>query len=239
MPPREGNLEPPRRDPPPWRDPEFYDAAALEREMLRVFEICHGCRRCFNLCNAFPTLFDAIDAAANELAGIAPGALGARVAGECYLCDLCFMTKCPYVPPHPFALDFPHLMLRAKAQRFRRGETRLRDRLLANPARIGKIAAAIPGLAHALNAANRSPALRAMLEAALGVHRARLLPPFSRTTLRRGLAPCADFAPRDGARSPGKVAVFATCYVNHNAPEVGRDLFAILAHNEIPARLVD
>ena len=117
---REGSLEAPTRHPLEWRTAEFYDLNAVERELERVFDICHGCRRCFSLCNAFPTLFDAVDAsAAGEVHGLEKRAFW-EVVDHCYLCDMCFMTKCPYVPPHPWNVDFPHLMLRAKAARIRR-----------------------------------------------------------------------------------------------------------------------
>ncbi|TLY83456.1 MAG: Fe-S oxidoreductase, partial [Gammaproteobacteria bacterium] len=110
---REGSLEAPTRRPLAWRDAEFYDVEALERELERVYDICHGCRRCFSLCNAFPTLFDAVDASAGgEVAGIEKKVYW-QVVDHCYLCDMCFMTKCPYVPPHPWNVDFPQLMLRA------------------------------------------------------------------------------------------------------------------------------
>ena len=59
---REGSLQAPSRHPLDWRSAEFTDETALEKELERVFDICHGCRRCFSLCNSFPTLFDAIDA---------------------------------------------------------------------------------------------------------------------------------------------------------------------------------
>ena len=114
---REGSLEAPTRHALEWRDPKFYDGSALEAELERVFDICHGCRRCFSLCNAFPTLFDAVDASAHgEVAGLERRVFW-QVVDHCYLCDMCFMTKCPYVPPHPWNVDFPHLMLRAKAAR--------------------------------------------------------------------------------------------------------------------------
>ena len=104
---REGSLEAPRRSPLDWKSPEFYDEARLFDEMSRVFDICHGCRRCFSLCNAFPTLFDAIDdSPAMELDGVERQVYW-RVVDHCYLCDMCFMTKCPYVPPHPWNVDFP------------------------------------------------------------------------------------------------------------------------------------
>ena len=112
---REGSLQAPSRHPLDWRSAEFVDEAALEKELERVFDICHGCRRCFSLCNSFPTLFDAIDASPTlELDGVDKKVYW-DVVDHCYLCDMCFMTKCPYVPPHPWNVDFPHLMLRAKA----------------------------------------------------------------------------------------------------------------------------
>ena len=129
---REGNLEAPTRHPIAWRDPLFTDPTALDAELTRVFDICHGCRRCFNLCQAFPTLFDLIDNSADmEIKGV-DHADYAKVVDQCYLCDMCYMTKCPYVPPHPWNVDFPHLMLRAKTAKFRAGKTRLRDRVLTS-----------------------------------------------------------------------------------------------------------
>ena len=127
---REGNLEAPTRHPLDWRNPEFYDEAALFKEMERVFEICHGCRRCISLCGSFPTLFDLVDESKTmEVDGVAKADYW-KVVDQCYLCDVCYMTKCPYVPPHPWNVDFPHLMLRAKAYKFRKGPVRARDRML-------------------------------------------------------------------------------------------------------------
>ena len=112
---REGSLDAPTRQPIDWQNPWFWDEAALEKEMERVFDICHGCRRCFNLCDSFPRLFDLIDnGPTGELDGVKKEDY-AQVEEACTLCDMCFMTKCPYVPPHPFQLDFPPLILRARA----------------------------------------------------------------------------------------------------------------------------
>jgi ferredoxin len=125
---REGSLEAPTRHPIDWRNPEFFDHAALEKEQERIFEICHGCRRCVSLCGAFPTLFDLIDEGkSGEIDGVAKKDF-VKVVDQCYLCDLCYMTKCPYVPPHPWNVDFPHLMLRAKAVKFRDGDVSFRDK---------------------------------------------------------------------------------------------------------------
>ena len=137
---REGSLQAPSRHPLDWRSPEFTNEAALEKELERVFDICHGCRRCFSLCNSFPTLFDAIDASETlELDGVDKKVYW-EVVDHCYLCDMCFMTKCPYVPPHPWNIDFPHLMLRAKHVQHRKGEHSFRDKLLSNTRGLGSIA---------------------------------------------------------------------------------------------------
>jgi glycerol-3-phosphate dehydrogenase subunit C len=104
---REGNLEAPTRHPIDWQGPSFYDEEALFHELERVFDICHGCRRCVSLCQSFPTLFDLVDASETmEVDGVAKSDYW-KVVDHCYLCDLCYMTKCPYVPPHEWNLDFP------------------------------------------------------------------------------------------------------------------------------------
>jgi glycerol-3-phosphate dehydrogenase subunit C len=138
---REGSLEAPQRHRLDWKNPEFYNEEPLMREMHRVFDICHGCRRCFNLCNAFPLLFDKVDESPTGELDSVPKTVYWEVVDQCYLCDMCFMTKCPYVPPHPFNLDFPHLMLRAKAVKFKKGEIKFRDKLLSSTDALGKLAA--------------------------------------------------------------------------------------------------
>src|SRR5688500_15854215 len=137
---KEGNLQAPIRHPVEWKNPLFYDEAAMYKEMERVFDICHGCRRCVSLCQSFPNLFDLVDATEDgEVHGVSKDDYW-KVVDQCYLCDLCFMTKCPYVPPHPWNVDFPHVMLRAKAIKFRKG-IKLRDRLLSSTDALGKLAA--------------------------------------------------------------------------------------------------
>jgi Fe-S oxidoreductase len=230
---REGSLEAPTRHPLDWRNPDFYDPAKVEQELERVFGICHGCRRCVNLCTAFPTLFDLVDASSTfEVDGVAKHDF-AKVVDQCYLCDMCFMTKCPYVPPHPWNVDFPHLMLRAKAVKFRNGETSFRDRLLTSTDAMGKLAA-IPVVAQTVNFVNRNSLARSAMQSVLGVHKDRVLPPYAPSRFRRSFRHSGDFPVKDGKLTPGKVAIFSTCYVNYNEPGMGHDLLAILAHNEIP-----
>ena len=234
---REGSLEAPTRHAIEWRSPEFYDAAALEKELERVFDICHGCRRCFSLCNSFPTLFDLIDAtAAGELSEVAKSDYG-KVVEHCYLCDMCYMTKCPYVPPHPWNIDFPHLMLRAKAHQHRAGKTRLRDKVLSATDVVGRIAG-IPVVSQVVNAANRSRAGRALLEATFGVDRDAPVPSYhSRSFRGRFHGTGQDLSARPTETTKGKVALFVTCYGNRNEPDIAADLAAVLQHNGIPVAL--
>ena len=235
---REGSLEAPTRHPIDWRSPDFYDEDKLNAELHRVFDICHGCRRCVSLCNAFPTLFDLVDEGpTGELDGVDKKDYG-KIVDQCYLCDLCYMTKCPYVPPHAWNLDFPHLMLRAKAVKFRKGEVRFRDKLLSATDAIGKLAA-IPVIAQTVNAVNRNGAARALMEKAIGVHAERRLPPYAPAKFRPSAAVSKSHPVRNGERTPGKVAVFSTCYINYNEPGIGHDLLKVLDHNEIPHVLVE
>jgi glycerol-3-phosphate dehydrogenase subunit C len=230
---REGSLEAPTRHPLEWKSADFYDEGALYKELERVYEICHGCRRCINLCTAFPTLFDLIDEGKTmEIDGVDKQDYW-KVVDQCYLCDMCYMTKCPYVPPHPWNVDFPHLQLRAKAIKFKQGGTRFRDRLLTSTDALGKLAT-IPVVVQTVNALNRNGAARAVMEKTLGVAKARELPPYAASRFRPHAARSKDFPVKDGKNAPGKVAVFATCYVNYNEPGIGEDLLAILEHNEIP-----
>ena len=238
---REGSLEAPTRHPIDWRSPAFYDEAALFKELERVYDICHGCRRCFSLCQAFPTLFDLIDNSESmEVEGVAKADYW-KVVDQCYLCDMCYMTKCPYVPPHPWNVDFPHLMLRAKAVRFRQGDISRRDRVLTDTDTVGRLAA-IPGVTQAVNATNQNPTARRLLAKTFRIHPDAILPRYHSRTLRQRArakknAGGAGAVPAGETR--GRVVLFATCYGNYNAPELGEDLIAVFEHNGIPVRLAE
>ena len=235
---REGSLEAPTRHAIPWQDPEYYNEPALVKELQRVYDICHGCRRCISLCNAFPTLFDLVDnSPTTEMDGVAKEDFG-KVVDHCYLCDLCYMTKCPYVPPHPWNVDFPHLMLRAKAVSFKQGKTRFRDRLLTSTDRVGSIAG-IPVVAQTVNVANRTKPLRQLLDKTLGVHPDAILPEYhSRTARKRvGSSLQSDIQITSSEQTRGKVALFITCYGNHNEPTAVEDLVAVFEHNSIAVTL--
>jgi glycerol-3-phosphate dehydrogenase subunit C len=236
--PREGSLEAPTRHPLDWRNPQFYDEDAAFAELERVFNICHGCRRCVNLCTAFPTLFDLVDASSTlEIDGVEKKDYW-KVVDQCYLCDTCYMTKCPYVPPHPWNVDFPHVMLRAKSIKFKKGGTSFRDRLLTSTDAMGKLNT-IPVVVQTVNALNKNKIFRGALESTLGVHKERELPEYASRPFRSNAFESKQFELRNGKNTPGKVAIFSTCYVNYNEPGIGHDLLALLAHNEIPYVLVE
>src|SRR5947209_10153319 len=232
---REGSLEAPTRHPIDWKNPEYYDPEKILAEAGRIFDICHGCRRCVSLCNAFPRLFDLIDEGpTGELDGV-PKEKFWDVVDQGYLGDLGYMVKCPYVPPHPWNVDFPHLMLRAKAYQFANGTMKhpVRDRMLSSTDRNGKLAT-IPVVVHGVNGASRSKPLRALGEKVAGVDKDAWVPQFTARKFRSHAATSEPFAVKDGERAPGRVVIFSTCYVNYNEPGIGHDLVKILRHNEIP-----
>ncbi len=234
----EGNLEAPTRHPLDWKNPDFYNEESLNHELERVFDICHGCRRCVSLCGSFPTLFDLVDESETmEVDGVKKEDYW-KVVDQCYLCDVCYMTKCPYVPPHEWNVDFPHLMLRAKAVKFQKGEVGFRDKFLSNTDGLGMFAG-IPIVTQTVNAVNKTALARNAVESMLGVDAKAWLPDFAPKKFRSDAAPAEATEVKNGALTPGKVAVYATCYVNYNEPGVGHDLLAILNHNQIPYVLVE
>jgi Fe-S oxidoreductase len=238
---REGSLEAPTRHPIAWQTDEFWEDGALDAELERVFDICHGCRRCFNLCHAFPTLFDAVDESVSGEIDTVPRKVFWEVVDHCYLCDMCYMTKCPYVPPHQWNVDFPHLMLRAKAKRFRDHGASIRDRVLASTDALGKFAG-IPVVVQAVNAVNRSKTGRKLLEMTLGVHRDAPVPRYHSKTARKRLRTLQVTNGEEAqatATTRGRVVLFTTCYGNHNLPALAEDLVAVFGYNSIPVALAE
>jgi len=237
---REGSLEAPTRHPIDWKSGEFYDESTLFGELERVYDICHGCRRCVSLCHSFPTLFDLVDESDTyEVDGVKKEDYW-DVVEHCYLCDLCYLTKCPYVPPHEWNVDFPHLMLRAKAQKFKKGDIKLRDKILTSTDVVGSLAG-IPVIAQTINTANSIRPVRKILEKTVGIHADAVLPDFYSSSLRKRYnkleAPNINVETTELTK--GKVAIFVTCYPNRNEPDVVEDLIAILRHNKLEVRLIE
>lgn len=233
---REGSLEAPTRHALRWRDEDFYDAEKIDAEMRRVFDICHGCRRCFNLCDSFPRLFDLVDASEpGEVEGVASADFK-KVVDACTLCDMCFMTKCPYVPPHEFDLDFPHLMLRYRAAEFRAKGFPFVKKQLTETDRNGRLAAPVAPLANwATNCSNKLT--RPVMEAVAGVDREAALPKYHGKTLTARAREKPDvnrLAPAYGR----KAVIYATCFANFNSPEIGVSAQRVLARNGVETEVV-
>ena len=236
---REGSLEAPTRHPIDWNNPDFYNEESLNAELERVYDICHGCRRCVSLCHSFPTLFDLVDESDTmEVDGVDKADYN-NVVEHCYLCDLCYLTKCPYVPPHEWNVDFPHLMLRAKAIEFKKGNTKFRDKVLTSTDSVGNIAG-IPVVAQVVNASNNLSVTRKLMQSTIGIHEDAALPTFHSKTARKRLAKNLnqniEVTPDDNTQ--GKVAVFTTCYGNRNDPGMVEDMVVVFEHNNIPVTLV-
>ncbi len=234
---REGSLEAPTRHILDWENPDLADREKTEAEMERVFDICHTCRRCFNLCDSFPRLFDLIDNAPTGELDSVPKAAYKQVADACTLCDMCFMTKCPYVPPHEFNVDFPHLMLRYRAVEHKEGGIPLAQRELTRTDRNGKLAGKIAPLANwASDRHNRLT--RPLMEKVTGVDRNAALPKYhGRSFAMRAKAspPVVDrTAPAAGRRA----VLYATCFVNYNNPSIGEAAQAVLAKNGVETEVV-
>lgn len=232
-PKREGGLGTPVRHPLNQHGEKFYDKPDLHQELERVYDICHGCRRCVSLCNAFPTLFDLVDNSSTmEVDGVAVADYQ-KVVDQCYLCDLCYLSKCPYVPPHEWNVDFPHLMLRAKVVQYEDGHAKLRDRLITSTDMIGK-AATLPVINTLVNAAKENKEFRSILDSSLGIHQQAWLPPFVRPTLQTLLASASEkISPEHN-----KVVLFTSCYCNFHEPDTGNSLYKILLHNKVTVSLM-
>ena len=235
---REGSLEAPTRHPIAWQEPEYYNVDALYTELERVYDVCHGCRRCVSLCNAFPTLFDLIDESDSmEVSGVTQPDYW-RVVEQCYLCDLCYLTKCPYVPPHEWNIDFPHLMLQAKAVKHKQGKSKLRDKMLTSTDTIGKLVG-FPAVAQTVNKVNKNRLVRRVMDKTIGLHPEAKLPTFHSNDLRKRVTKREEteliVEPTEATR--GKVALFVTCYGNKHDPQLGEDLITVFEHNGIPVKL--
>ncbi len=228
----EGGLKKPTRFDIDWKNKDYLDEDLFEKELRRVADACHGCRRCVSLCNSFPTLFDLIDESKTfEVDGVEYDQFK-DVVDHCYLCDLCFLTKCPYVPPHEWEIDFPHLMLRGKAIKFHKSKTSMRDRILTSTDMLGQLGSR-KIIAPIINFFNNIFPFRIILEKILRVHRNAKLPKFSSETAKSKHKNINNsFEPID------KVAIFSTCYHNYNEPIVIDDLVSVLKHNNVHTELI-
>ena len=233
---REGSLEAPTRHPLAWREESFYDPQEIEKELRRVFDICHGCRRCFNLCDSFPRLFDLVDASPTEELDSVDSKDFKPVIDACTLCDMCYLTKCPYVPPHEFNLDFPHLMLRYRAMEEKQGKIPFADRQLAETDRNGKLATLVSPLANWATARDNK-IVGPLLRKAADFHPDAELPKYASHTLtvQAATSPAVN---KDAPAFGRKAVLYATCFGDYNNPGVGTDLIAVLRRNGVETEVV-
>lgn len=219
-----------------WTHPDYLNSEKLDEEMRRVFDICHGCRRCFNLCDTFPRLFDLIDESpTGELDSVKSDDFSHAV-DACTLCDLCFMSKCPYVPPHEFNIDFPHLMLRYRALEFQENKVSPSRQMMAKTDLMGKLGKTVAPIANWVTKEGNK-LTRPLLEKSLGIHREAAIPRYQPKTLVRQTEeppPLNKEAPAYGR----KVIIYATCYGNYNNPEIGLATRKVLAHNGVDSKVV-
>lgn len=211
---------------------KYWDPEGLSGEIARIFELCHGCRLCFKYCDTFPDLFRLIDGPKNGDVAKITSAETERILDTCFQCKLC-EVNCPYTPRdgHEYQVDFPKLVHRYRAVRAGRRGVPLRDRLLADPDSAGKMARASFGLA---NLANRMKPLRWLMEKVLGVHRHKLLPAFA----RQNFEAWAEKTGRIVRQASCETVLFPTCFVEHNAPEIGRDTLEVFEKNQVDIKCV-
>jgi len=234
---REGSLEAPTRHPIDWQSADFYDEAKLDAEMRRVFDICHTCRRCFNLCDSFPRLFDLVDNSKSGELDTVDSKDFKPVVDACTLCDMCFMTKCPYVPPHEFNIDFPHLLLRHRAVEAAKDGVSFKDRALAQTDFDGEVATRISGLANwATNIGNKTA--RRVMSSLFGINPEAALPKYASKTLE---TEAKDNPPPRAADAPAKArkaVIYATCYGDYNDTSIGKAALAVLAKNGVETKVL-
>ena len=233
----EGGLGAPTRHPIEWEDPKYYDEEDLDSELRRVFDICHGCRRCFNLCDSFPRLFDLIDESdSGELDSVESEGFKS-VVDACTFCDMCFLTKCPYVPPHEFNVDFPHLMLRYRAVENSKNQVPVTKREISKTDRNGKVASTMSGLVNWASSTDNVIA-RSGIEKTTSIDRIATLPKFSKKSFSdisiSDLPEINKAAPAYGR----KAIIYATCFINYNNPLMGELTRKVLAHNGVTTEII-
>jgi len=233
----EGSLGAPERHPIPWQEPDFYDEEKLDAELRRQFDICHGCRRCHNLCDSFPLLFDLIDESESmELDTVDPKDFK-PVIDACTLCDMCFLTKCPYVPPHEFNLDVPHLMLRYRAVELKKGEVPFVAKQISETDRNGKLAGAVAPLSNWATGTDNK-LTRPIMQAVTGIDAKAALPKFHSKTLTDRAKKEAPARNEQAPAAGRKAVVYGTCFVNYNDPAMGMDALEVLAKNGVETEVL-
>tara|TARA_B100001142_G_scaffold284219_1_gene297752 strand:- start:4128 stop:5459 length:1332 start_codon:yes stop_codon:yes gene_type:complete len=232
---KEGGTEAPIRHPINFQHPDFLNSEKLDAEMRRVFDICHGCRRCFNLCDSFPKLFDMIDSSKNEDVESLSSNQFEPVVDACTLCDMCFMTKCPYVPPHEFDLDFPHLMLRYRNAQKKLNKLAIIPSQLAQIDRNGKVGVMLSTIINWVTSI-KNRFIRKMLELFTGIDKRVLLPTYNSETFTDYFKKNKEPINLETPTRNRKVVIYSTCFVNFNKKETGVAALKVLKKNGVEVK---
>ena len=229
---KEGSTEAPTRYPINFNHPDFLDPKKLDDEMRRVFDICHGCRRCFNLCDSFPTLFDFIDKSKEGEVSSLPSEKFGKIVDACTLCDMCFMTKCPYVPPHEFNLDFPHLMLRYRMYQRKIGKLSKMPSQLAEIDRNARFGIMFSRIVNwFINIKNKY--FRKILETITGIDKRAILPKYNNETFENYSKKNKDEINKLAPGFGRKIVLYSTCFVNFNKKDTGVAALKVLKKNGV------
>ncbi len=232
---KESNNQNPQRHPVEFNSPDFLDSKKLDREMRRVFDVCHGCRRCFNLCDSFPKLFDLIDESKEEdIKSVSSDNFGS-IVDSCTLCDMCFMTKCPYVPPHEFNIDFPHLMLRYRTYQRKHGQLSKIPTQLANIDRNSKIGIKFNKIINWL-LTKKNKLIRLFIQILIGIDKKVTLPKYNNETFENYSQKNSDQINVSAPAYGRKAVIYSTCYVNFNKKNTGIAALKVLKKNGIDVK---
>ena len=207
---------------------EFWDQKTTRKEILRVFDVCHGCRVCQTICPSFVNLFQSIDDKFGNVDALSNKEVN-QVVNLCYQCKLCYPI-CPYVPPHEWEIDFPRTMMRAKLVETRQRGIRLADRIMGDTDKVGTLSSLAAPL---VNWVNRSPLARGLMEKYLGIHRDRLLPTFHSQTFAKWYRKRSHSGAAGKTPDAPRAALFYTCTVNYNEPQIGKAAVGVLEKNAI------
>ena len=226
----EGGLRAPVRDIVAWQDEDYWNKDKLDEETRRQFDVCHGCRRCFNLCDSFPKLFDLIDQSETYELDSVKSEDFKPIVDACTMCDMCFMVTCPYVPPHEFAIDIPKLMLRHRAKEFSEGKVGFKEKQISKIDRNGKLGQKTRVVSNSIVSLNNKPA-RYVMEKALNISKEAKLPKFAKPFKE-------NFPINTKAPSFGKKAIlFSTCYGSYHNTEIISSAYKVLRHNGVDVSL--
>ena len=232
---REGSLEKPVRHSIDFTHPDYLSTKKLDDEMRRVFEVCHGCRRCFNLCDSFPKLFDLVDESKDEDVASVNSNQFSKVVDACTFCDMCFMTKCPYVPPHKFNIDFPHLMLRYRTFQKKQKKLLKIPTQLAQIDRNAKFGVLFSSIINFIsNVKNKF--IRTIIEMLFGIDRRVELPKYNNQTFASYMKKNQDIVNKSAPAYGRKAIIYSTCFVNYNKKSTGIAALKVLKKNGVEVK---